>query len=373
VRGYRLELELVAPVHVGTGETYPAYAYVPDEERKAVHLLDPGRLLEGLDEVHQRRYLEAVKTGPKGAQDLLVTWWREGRLPRGAILRTIQASKAFFQALKNAEEGLLEYRPLPASPLGPYLPGSSVKGALRTAWIFRRILQKNRDVVWDRSQWAWGETPEAGNWPLIFPPRTPSDREKTAQSFEAFVLGYLRENKKNPGRKYLDLYQDPFRAVRVADSGPLESFLNLIKVFPIGKEKGLRILAETLRIQTKVTLVLRLEEGLARHSGVSHPITAEELAKACREYYQEVMAEERKYADQNRLKNAQELYKKMEERLGQNPQAFPLRIGFGSGSLSIRLALLMDEPPPKTRKTVGAENPQDGYPLGWALARLSPV
>ncbi|MDT7922700.1 MAG: type III-A CRISPR-associated RAMP protein Csm5, partial [Thermus sp.] len=42
---FRLELEAISPVHVGTGETYPAYAYVPDFEKKEVHLLDPGVLL----------------------------------------------------------------------------------------------------------------------------------------------------------------------------------------------------------------------------------------------------------------------------------------------------------------------------------------
>ena len=60
LRSFRLELEALSPVHVGTGEAYPAYAYVPDFARKAVHLLDPAALLLALPEARRRQYLEKV-------------------------------------------------------------------------------------------------------------------------------------------------------------------------------------------------------------------------------------------------------------------------------------------------------------------------
>jgi CRISPR-associated protein Csm5 len=50
-------------------------------------------------------------------------------------------------------------------------------------------------------------------------------------------------------------------------------------------------------------------------------------------------------------------------------------VGFGSGRLSLRLALLLPEDhpearEPKTRKTVGSAKPQDGFPLGWMVGRF---
>ena len=71
LRSFRLELEALSPVHVGTGEAYPAYAYVPDFARKAVHLLDPAALLLALPEARRRQYLEKVAQGPKAAQEVL--------------------------------------------------------------------------------------------------------------------------------------------------------------------------------------------------------------------------------------------------------------------------------------------------------------
>jgi len=70
------------------------------------------------------------------------------------------------------------------------------------------------------------------------------------------------------------------------------------------------------------------------------------------------------------LKVYEELFARLED-----PEVFPLRVGFGSGRLSLRLVLLLPEDhpearEPRTRKTVGSANPQDGLPLGWMLGRL---
>lgn len=371
LEAYRLELELVSPVHVGTGESYPAYAYVPDFAQKKVHLLDLSRLLLALSPERREALLRRVAAGPKGAQEVLRSLYQEGQIPQEAILRTLPASTAFLQTIQKAtEEAQLEYRPLPYSPLGAYLPGSSLKGALRTAWLFHTLVRRGEVVEFREGAWKFRPPRPGDKDALIHPPRKLYLREN--QSFEGVVLGY-REYRK--GKEVLDLYRDPFRALRVSDSSPGEGFLNRIGVFHARKDLSkMVILAETFRKGSRFSFLLRYQGGLAERGGVAGAIPPKELAKALREYYGKVAEWERGYAEEHGLRRALEVYGELEERL-KDPGVFPLRLGFGSGRLALRLALLLPEEHPEaqeplTRKTAGAQTPKDGYPLGWALGRL---
>jgi CRISPR-associated protein Csm5 len=367
---FRLELEAISPVHVGTGETYPAYAYVPDFEKKEVHLLDPGVLLLALPEARRRQYLEKVAQGPKAAQDILAYLHKEGQLPQEAILRTLPASAAFLKTIQEAtQEALLEWRPLPRSPLGAYLPGSSVKGALRTAWLFWTLVERDQAATFDERERVWRLKKGSGDVHVL-PSRNPSLWEN--QAFEGVVLGYIREGRRGMA---LDLYQDPFRAVRLSDSAPQETFLDRIGVFHPKKDtSGLALLAETFPKGSRFTLGFRYHGGLSRHRGVSMPIPPKDLQRALREYYTKVAEWERNFAEDFELQKAFGVYEELFQRL-KDPEVFPIRVGFGSGRLALRLALLLPEDhpearEPKTRKTVGSAKPQDGFPLGWMVGRF---
>jgi len=372
LQSYRLELETIGPVHVGTGEAFPAYSYLVDEARKEALILDAGRLLELLSESQQRNYLEAVAQGPKRAQESLRSLWSSGLIdPAPAVVRRVAVSAPFIQTIQEATDAAgLEFRPLPRSPLGAYLPGSSIKGALRTAWLFKRILQKGQDVEY-KGRWQWGEEAPRDQWPFIRPPK--EIRTPTAQGFEALVLDYATDRSPN-------LHRDPFRQVRVSDSEPSDNLLlNRVGVFhPRGTMDNTVLLAETFRRSTKLVAAIRFHTGLARQrhaDTVAHAISAQDLAAACREYYQEVAAREEEFAKNHDLRQALSVYKELDQRLSANPKAFPLRVGFGSGRMSIRLALLLDGEEghePRTRKTAGAKEPKDGYPMGWVIARLEP-
>ncbi|KHG64408.1 CRISPR-associated protein Csm5 [Thermus sp. 2.9] len=375
LESYALELELLSPVHVGTGENYPAYAYIPDFAKRQVYFLDTSALLLALSPGRREAFLRRVAEGPKGAQEVLRSLFAEGQVPKEAILRTLPASKAFLDSILQAtDEAALEFRPLPSSPLGPYLPGSSVKGALRTAWLYWRLVQRGEVVEWRGGGWAWRKPTPKDKDALIQPPQKPDLFHN--QTFEGAVLGYLAS--KN-GRPDLNLYQDPFRAVRLTDSSPGEGFLNRIGVFhPKGAMDRTVILAETFRKGSRFRFLFRYQGGLARHGGVAGPVPPKELARALREYYGKVAEWERSFAEDEGLARALEVYRELEARLAQDKEAFPLRVGFGSGRLTLRLALLLPEDypeaqEPKTRKTAGAQNPKDGYPLGWAIGRLVPL
>jgi CRISPR-associated protein Csm5 len=377
---YRLALDVLSPIHVGTGEAFPAYSYLIDEARQEAAILDAGRLLELLGPEQQRLYLQAVAQGPKRAQESLQSLYRQGAIdPTPATVRRVAVSPAFVQTVKAATDVAgLEFRPLPQSSRGAYLPGSSIKGALRTAWLFARVTAEGRDIAYQKDVWSWEGQAPSGDWPLIRPPRHHIS-PYIAQRFEGLVLDYAITTPQ--GRQQLNLHRDPFRQVRVGDSDASDAVqLDRIAVFtPKGTMEGTVLLAETFRTKTQLLATVRVHVGLAQQKHghtVSHAITAQGLAEACREYYLEVAAREQQYAVEHRLERAEQLYDALERRLEADRQAFPMRIGFGSGRMAIRLALLLDSSEgddPRARKTVGATRPKDGLPLGWAVARLEPV
>ena len=117
-QAYQLELEVLSPVHVGTGEVFPAYAYQLDTTNNKVRILDVDKLLAILPPDLQDNYFEAVAGGPKQAQTPLSELSRSGKVDlTPAVVREIATSRSFNQTVSEAiDEAALEFRPLPVSP-----------------------------------------------------------------------------------------------------------------------------------------------------------------------------------------------------------------------------------------------------------------
>ncbi len=359
-----LELELKSPVHVGVGSdhNWPAYAYLPDRERGEVVLLDPARLVAALEEGRREAFLSAVAEGPARAQRLLRGWYREG-LPLPELGR-LPASPAFLRAVEEAsDQAELEFRPLPRSLEGPYLPGSSVKGALRTAWIYAKLEPRLRenDLVYNRRE-GWRLLPKRREVGVI---RPGAGGVHIAQELEAFALGYL-------GRRRPDMRRDPWRAVRLGD-GPGLSGTRLEcvgVVHPKDRLRDVSILAEVIPEGTQIRLSFRYHRALYEEGIVAGAVDPEKLADSAYSFYFGVLEEDFAYADQNGWERAAKFYREFLKEIQDRDDAFPLRIGFGSGKLANTLLFLLDESFPQTRKAVGSVEPRHGVPLGWVMARL---
>ncbi len=359
-----LELELKSPVHVGMGvdHNWAAYAYLPDRERGEVVLLDPTRLVAALEDDRREAFLSAVAEGPARAQRLLRGWYGEG-LPLPELGR-LPASPAFLGAVEEAsDQAELEFRPLPRSLKGPYLPGSSVKGALRTAWIYAKLEPRlgENDLFYDRRD-GWQPRPKRGEDGMI---RAGAGGLRSAQQLEAFALGYL-------GRRGPDMHRDPLRAVRLGD-GPELSGTRLERVGVVHPKDRLRdvsILSEVIPEGTRIRLSFRYHRALYEEGVVAGTVDPIELADVAFSFYSGVAEEDLGYADQNGWVRAAGFYREFLKEIQDCDDAFPLRLGFGSGKLANTLLFLLNEPSPLTRKAAGSAEPRHGMPLGWALARL---
>jgi len=368
MQNFILELELKSPIHIGIGSdnNYPAYAYIPDLERGDVVLLDSSRLVAELDEDRLQLFLRAVAEGPARAQRLLRSWYEEGvMLPE---VDRIPASRAFLNATSEVtDQAELEFRPLPRNPNGPYLPGSSVKGALRTAWLYYKLQPevKNNDLVYDRRNNKWSPGPERPEGVL----KHGKGGLRAAQALEAYAFSYQEKEGS------LDMHRDPFRAVRLGDSQELAAtrLERIGVVHPKSKLSGVVILAEVMPEGSRLNIPFRYHEALAKERVVSQEVDLIELQDAAYSFYLGVLQEDLMYAENNNWIKAVEFYQSLEGQLADSDELFLIRLGFGSGKLANTLLFLMNEPSPKTRKSAGSSEPTMGMPLGWAVARLKEV
>jgi len=195
-----LAISTLSPVHIGCDEVYEPSGFVIHDG--LLHVLDPADLAAALTD-NERRQLATLA---------------DQREPIGALQRFFRDAAARFseiarQQVAVAPELAREYsvkagRPTQRDPNGeatynsfqfartafrpidgtPYLPGSSLKGSIRTAWL--NYLNANKPLN----------------------PTEKTDRRRASQSLEQRLLKYAA------GR----FQDDPFRHLALADAHPEE-------------------------------------------------------------------------------------------------------------------------------------------------------
>ena len=135
---YTMTMEILTPVHVGTGEELDALSYVLQKQDKDayIYLVDSGRWFA--DHAHEPDVANALKnysylelrTILSRAKDIAA--YAEAKIP----VISQELVKFYNEAMNNRRrENELRINLLPRNPVGmfAYIPGSSIKGAIRTA------------------------------------------------------------------------------------------------------------------------------------------------------------------------------------------------------------------------------------------------
>lgn len=133
-------IEALSPLHIGCGEEYDPLSYVIDEQASQMCQFDLFVMLNSLD-VNKRKKVESLSEQGSSASlfDLIklfndnnkIDFKKRILLPHGFIeqyKRVLEQRKGFDQfAIERTAYCVVDDR--------PYIPGSSVKGALRTAYL----------------------------------------------------------------------------------------------------------------------------------------------------------------------------------------------------------------------------------------------
>jgi len=186
----------LSPVHIGTEEQLDEHDFVYENGHLIRFRITP--ILEQIGEQELERF---VNEGLEAVKDWLRQsgLWQQLQLYRSAVPR---------QPRWNREP----VRPFIADPLlRPYLPGTEIKGAIRTAvawWLLRQMDEQGRQ----------GMKRKVGKRQRNGRIEVERDRKWAGQWLEQSLLG-------------IDPNHDLLRSLRVQDSTPVEPYR--LKVFPV--------------------------------------------------------------------------------------------------------------------------------------------
>lgn len=200
LKKYVVEIETVGPVHIGNGEKHSPYEFVYQPESKRLGMLNEGKWL---------KYLKDNKLYEKYEKDALnkdfkvCNWMRQNSVEPWSndiyryVIEGVEQDK---------DKGLNDVCCLVKNYKGePYIPGSSIKGMLRTAILSYHLSKRRGNYTED--------------WNLIskcIKEEKAREVKNCIQRLEEKCFGNLP--KKDEGKNLQNQLLDVFRAILVSDT-----------------------------------------------------------------------------------------------------------------------------------------------------------
>lgn len=275
------ELTCIAPVHIGSGEKLKKYDYICDNRAgiNKAYFIDHGRLAKLLiDENLLDKFSADMMTGI--VRDL-GCWLRNERVsPKKIAMLTTRTAKIAMPLKKAKEKDPLNDLAVQIALADgrPYILGSSIKGAMRTAIIYH-LLRENPRLK--EKYWLQVKAEIKNNYS---PKLT-----KIAANLENELLSKLNFTDSR-GKRSDNAIQNIMRGIIVGDAMPTGSSETII----IGKtdittklskkgngENNLPIARECLPSQAKLRLQISLDSSITSAIGLGDIAT---LIKWCHEY-----------------------------------------------------------------------------------------
>jgi len=269
----RYKLKLLSPLHIGQ-EDIPFNLLVKLDGEGKFYVLDPLRLSEGLLKIsgnNESLVKEAtnclIGEFSKNSNADIVAIFR--RIVRGdfeKLKQLIKYSSAYSLKLRGSKEIGEKIRSfIRDTYYRPYIPGSSIKGAIRTAFIYKILKEiRNRSPEFYKREIIENIRNSLNEYKIE---SYQSKRVKVSSYFkwfenelvQIFNLGQL-EVGSNQGP-----HRDIFRIFRVSDTKPInkdELYLEQVKVFNKGKELKFKIFIEAMPEDTVLEFTITYDWGL---------------------------------------------------------------------------------------------------------------
>ena len=351
--------------------------YLPDREALAKVLYQGGRLDDYIRTIEERKNITKLLEDVLGDQ-----WWNATSEDGGRIFPEIAVSH------KWTENSVTDLRPMIRNGMGQlYIPGSSIKGAIRTAIAYHLLKHENKYQLPEsaslsvieiqlREKLGRGEVANKHKQKFL-------DDELFMDSlFTDFALSYQGRwvnSKTGPNTDFM-------RAIKVTDSQPLLEFKKVTKQgknvffnlpmvaevivssrFPDYKAKyRASIYAEMVRnVQTEFTLSLDTEmlQWFSHNEGMKIPFkNLAELLKICQEFAQEQWDAEHDYWEiiLNNYHQGKRLdFNEIRQFYEATQCPYNLRIGWATGMLGTTVNLCLDEElVERIRDTCGINAPE---------------
>ena len=358
----RYSLKILSPLHIGNGFNISPMEYVIDDKFYRINMDSLFRDRE----FNTEEFIENAKMGSFYLGEFY------GDIAKRHKEYVIDISNSAEKSLRQRKSEIREFIKTGGNI---YIPGSSIKGAIRTALLWY-ILKENEDLYF---------------------------------KMEEYLQKIIREKTERPNKKYVDNEiekivfgreptHDLLKGLSVSDTNTA-SCNNLrideVRILTTRKYgygwKGFNIILETLKIGTKFNIEIKKDEFFVRED-VSKKlgfddkvIYLDNLKDICNDYNKDFIDYELTFLKKYNDGNLDEIIK-FYENLGEE-DGFLLHISWGAGWHGMTVGRLINEnlfeslrkmyrlgkrrnepryvkPFPKTRRII-FEDEKPKYPLGW--------
>lgn len=353
LKSYKIKCEALSPIHIGDGTEIEPLEYVIEDKLYKINLNEflyslTDNLLKQLKQLQASNNLTGIRKFIKENVNLKeFTEWQSD------ISNSV---KGIYNEKFDKPQNQLIVSPFIRSGNKLYIPGSSIKGAIRTALL----------NLWSND--IQGE---------------PKDKSK-AQNVEAEILKSL-VGPDNKGKYKFNMDKDPFRALKIRDIFLPENSTIFSKVsnFNINEnnklhETDIQIIlevAKSLLFGNSINLEfeIAIDEKLFNNPATklqSRRIDINLLLSACNKFYTSVLENERERLFDNRDENIARYYEIIKEKA---KDGYLLRVGWGSGFESITLEKFRQPKNPQRGRSGWGYSKhlvEGKYPLGWVKLSL---
>jgi CRISPR-associated protein Csm5 len=379
----RVRATALSPVHVWGGQAALIEPYLYALDGEWVRVLSEHRLIDVLAvRGVLEEYLEAVEGGPQSARRAVARFVDERVLSlESCTLHRVRAGREFRNAYRDERDTRTPYtiQALPRGMTGAYLPGSSIKGAIRTALLSDQSVTKlnGHNLINDQGFWR-REKIEADDGQIS--PNRPRSDANTA--YEAFVFDNLIERR---GKLKPDIGRDPLRVLEVGDTSQLPEGGSSVEVVDVWSasprhsqfERTYRVaLREVMQTGANLEFVLRFDTAFQQHArtGLKYKPTLEDVIGSCQDFYNASAHVDLDFfeAQGRRSSEAREAAVTTGNIIDQiqnlgTKRIFPLRLGMGSGRAGTTLVELFDE---RSYERSVSRKLAAGQPMGWLMCEV---
>lgn len=367
LKTYKLKFKLLTPLFIASGDEIEPFELVPMDNNEFVRI-DVGELVEDFspgeqqdlwDYINRDNIIPLRKFLIASAQKRLKTISGKAPFIRYRLKATPEFHKTYCEKI-DSPEGFFPTLEFIKHPNGvPYIPGSSIKGAIRTA-ILNNYSPPMTKILTSKNPQGEPLTKEVlkklGNW--------------GHKNVEPAILSYQKK-KEQKGEKikiFSDLSLDPFRLIRIADVQlPADAQLTLANCYNVSIKRGIDGTSVPIRAKFFVydkemeTTLSFVEQGKIKQQFKEH-VTPEKIITACNIFYRNnCKSEIQKFLQQWNIPKIQDVLKLLEKI---RKKTFILRLGRFSHNENMTIHLLADSR--STSRTLFEKK----TPLGWLLCRL---
>jgi CRISPR-associated protein Csm5 len=362
-----LKMKLLTPVHISDGcevELTPTEYLLSDDGQ--LHRIDLAKVIghlpeDSLSEIN--KYL--VTENLHGLRNFIKSLWQtERNILEDCLEYSMDAVDLadYYHTMENENtESRFIVVPFVRTGNKIFIPGSSIKGAIRTAFITGLL-----------------KTPIAYDLEIA---KKEIDRQALKLEQDTLNYGYIdRYGKHKP-----NIIKDPFKALKIADSSTTLNSSSVKKVVIAMKDNSgqfqctetidMKIFAEFLMEGNEIDIEARLDTRyFGNQRSIGKDISFELMRNFCKIFYDKVLKHEkdvffRGFDETIGNSKISQLYDEF-LKLNEHPSGFLLRVGKHIGRNSISFNLINKNGiEPKSRKLIVKDGQY--WPLGWVFVTES--